>query len=95
MKHLKSSIRNLENFFNKCYNFQAATPGAPKPHIDDSKAHQVAIGEEFQLNCSASFALGINGYLNWVVPNKKDIDVSLPLETFSLKQLIILIQFQT
>ena len=61
----------------KCYNFQAATPGAPKPHIDDSKAHQVAIGKEFQLNCSASFALGVRGDLKWKVPNPNGIDVSL------------------
>jgi len=57
--------------------FTAPTDTVLQPIIDDSKAHQVTIGQTFQLNCSATFTLGVRGDIIWKVPNPNGIDVSL------------------
>lgn len=54
----------------------AATAGAPKPHINDAFASKIALKNDFQLNCSASYDSGVTIDLKWIVPHPDGIDVS-------------------
>ncbi|XP_046651440.1 vascular endothelial growth factor receptor kdr-like isoform X2 [Daphnia pulicaria] len=53
---------------------QPATAGAPKPHINDAFASKIALHDNFQLNCSASYDPGVTIDLKWFVPHRDGID---------------------
>ena len=69
----------------------AVVSGGPSElKIDDSLAQQVAIGQDFQLNCSAVFDLGVHGDIKWTVPNPNGIDVNiLPFNYTKHKEIVI------
>jgi hypothetical protein len=69
------------SFYQNCKRYffvliTAATAGAPKPHINDAFASKIALHDNFQLNCSASYDPGVTIDLKWFVPHRDGIDVS-------------------
>ena len=49
------------------------------PKINDMLARNLAIGQDFQLNCSVLYDSGVRFEIKWEVPHPRGIDVMAKL----------------
>ena len=59
-----------------CVGRSAHTLQAPKPFVNDTLARHRTVGDDFQLDCSATYPIAVHVKLEWQIPHPQGIDVT-------------------